>query len=273
MNLFKGKWENLGFVASSKADLILPFSRDLPLNDRLCYEIENATDVKVKEFKIPQNAYRVVLEVYVSFYENDEFWYGNPPNEHITANNPTDLAGNRPFREVVVSLDGEVIVNHTIHFDGRVYVKMQTLNVKLKKSLKRFLLYLYFDYLDQGNETSLSVTNVTLGFNDKKFKDIHAKSPRSSLKNLQKGEGVMVVKDNLVVNGVGSIQQIYNYDGSKFCYSRNISTLNSTILYDEVRNTCNKRAKSHFGYGFSRWWPFPARRTFLASHVIDPNGN
>ncbi|XWS10104.1 hypothetical protein CRYUN_Cryun39dG0047100 [Craigia yunnanensis] len=258
MNLFKGKWENLGFVVGSKADLIIPFSRDLPLNDRLCYEIENATDVKVKEFKIPQNAYRVVLEVYVSFYENDEFWYGNPPNEHITANNPTDLAGNGPFREVVISLDGEVgiywmkthklsfgdtnalnvwyidanlhlwldskstktegkllqqdivppnvssmsnfkglngtfatnttkfIVNHTVHFDDRVYVKMPTLNVKSNKSLKRFLLYLYFDYLDQGNETSLSVTNVILGFNDKKFKDIDAKSPRSSLKNLQK---------------------------------------------------------------------------------------
>ncbi|XWS10908.1 hypothetical protein CRYUN_Cryun38cG0038700 [Craigia yunnanensis] len=425
MKLFEGKGEYLGSGVGSKADLIIPFSRDLPLNDGLWYEIENATDIKVKEFEIPQNVYRAVLEVYVSFHENDEFWYGNPPNEYIAANNLTDLAGNGPFREVVVSLDGEVvgavwpftvvytgginpllwrpisaigsfdlptydieitpflgnildgkthklsfgvtnalnvwyidanlhlwldsksaktegklvqydivplgvlsvsdfkglngtfvtnttrfisltgwvkstygtvstkfiqnlsysnsmvmgkngnlqIVNQTIHFDDSVYAKMPTSNVKSQKSLKRFLLYLYSDYLDQGNGTSLSVANVTLGFNEKKFEDADARPPSSSLRNLQKGEGVMVVKDNLVVSGVGSTQQTYNYDGSKFCYFRNISSSNYTILYDEVGNTCNKRAKSHFGYGLSRWWPFPARRAFLASHVINPNGN
>ncbi|XVE50084.1 hypothetical protein DITRI_Ditri01bG0132900 [Diplodiscus trichospermus] len=423
MNLFKERGETLGSRVDSNADLIIPFSRDLPLNDGLWYEIENATDVKVKEFQIPQNVYRAVLEVYVSFHENDEFWYGNPPNEYIAANN-LSLAGNGPFREVVVSLDGELvgavwpftvvytgginpllwrpisaigsfdlptydieitpflgnildgkthklrfgvtnalnvwyidanlhlwldsktaktegkllqhdiaplgfssvsdfkglngtfvtnttrfisstgwvtstygtvttksiqnlsysnymvmgndgnlqIVNQTIHFDDSVYVKMPASNDKLKKSLKTFLFYLYSDYLDQGNRSSLSVANVTLGFNEK-LQDADAKSPSSSLRNLQKGKGVMVVKDNLVVSGVGSTQQTYNYDSSNFCYSRNISSSNYTILYDEVRNSCNKRAKSHFGYGLSRWWPFPAKRAVLASHVIDPNGN
>ncbi|XVF04366.1 hypothetical protein REPUB_Repub05bG0076200 [Reevesia pubescens] len=425
MNLFDEKRRNLGSGIDSKADLIIPFSRDLPLNDGLWYEIENATDVKVKEFEIPQNVYRALLEVYVSFHENDEFWYGNLPNEYIAANNLTGFAGNGPFREVVVSLDGEVvgaiwpftvvytgginpllwrpisaigsfdlptyeieitpflgnildgkthklsfsvtnalnvwyidanlhlwldsksektegkllqhdvvplgissvsdfkglngtfvtnttrfisstgwvkstygtvttksiqdlsysnsmvmgkdgnlqIINQTIHFDDSVYAKMPASNVISKKSLKRFLFYLYSDYLDQGNETSLSVANVTMGFNEKKFKDADARLPSSSLRNLQKGNGVMVVKDNLVVSGVASTQQTYNYDGSKFCYSRNVSSSNYTILYDKVGNTCNKRAKSNFGFGLTRWWPFPDRRAFLESHVIDPNGN
>ncbi|XP_059282308.1 peptide-N4-(N-acetyl-beta-glucosaminyl)asparagine amidase A [Lycium ferocissimum] len=96
-------------LGNSGADLILPISRNLPLNDGLWFEIENSTDVQSKEFKIPQNAYRAVLEIYVSFHENDEFWYGNLPNDYITANNRTDIAGNGAFREVLVSLDGDVI--------------------------------------------------------------------------------------------------------------------------------------------------------------------
>ncbi|GFP78668.1 peptide-n4-(n-acetyl-beta-glucosaminyl) asparagine amidase a [Phtheirospermum japonicum] len=89
------------------ADLILPISRNLPLNDGLWFEIENSTHVEKKEFKIPQNAYRAVLEVYVSFHEKDEFWYGNYPNEYISMNNlSTDgYSGNGPFREVIVQLD------------------------------------------------------------------------------------------------------------------------------------------------------------------------
>lgn len=93
----------------SKADLILPISRNLPLNDGLWFEIQNSTDVHSKEFNIPQNAYRAVLEVYVSPHENDEFWYTNYVNEYIVANNLTDVPGNGPFREVIVSLDGNVV--------------------------------------------------------------------------------------------------------------------------------------------------------------------
>ncbi|KAL6529662.1 hypothetical protein OROGR_015285 [Orobanche gracilis] len=91
------------------ADLILPISRSLPLNDGLWFEIRNSTDIKTKESKIPQNAYRAVLEVYVSFHEDDEFWYGNYPDEYISANNLTGAAGNGPFREVTVGLDNLAI--------------------------------------------------------------------------------------------------------------------------------------------------------------------
>ncbi|KAF6173999.1 hypothetical protein GIB67_039950 [Kingdonia uniflora] len=93
----------------SPADLVLPISRKLPLNDGLWFLIENSTDVQVKEFKVPRNAYRGVLEVYVSYHSSDEFWYGNPPNDYLAANNLTDTPGNGPFREVVVSLDGKVV--------------------------------------------------------------------------------------------------------------------------------------------------------------------
>lgn len=100
---------NSGSGFSSHADLILPISRKLPLNDGLWFQIENSTDIQLKEFKIPQNAYRTVLEVFVSFHSSDEFWYTNPPNEYLIANNLTGFDGNGAFREVVVSLDGMVV--------------------------------------------------------------------------------------------------------------------------------------------------------------------
>ncbi|KAG2294712.1 hypothetical protein Bca52824_041381 [Brassica carinata] len=88
--------------------MIVPISRSLPLNDGLWFEISSSSDSKRKEIKIPRNVYRAVLEVYVSFHENDEFWYGNLPNDFITANNLSAAGGNGPFREVVVTLDGKV---------------------------------------------------------------------------------------------------------------------------------------------------------------------
>lgn len=98
---------NPGF--GSPADLILPLSRSLPLNSGLWFEIQNSTDVQSKEIAVPMNAYRAVIEVYVSPHQNDEFWYGNPPNEYIERNNISGMAGNGAFREVVVSLDGNVV--------------------------------------------------------------------------------------------------------------------------------------------------------------------
>ncbi|KAA3472362.1 peptide-N4-(N-acetyl-beta-glucosaminyl)asparagine amidase A-like [Gossypium australe] len=308
---------NLGSGIGSKADLIIPFSKDLPLNDGLWYKIENSTDIKVKEFEIPQNVYQVVLEVYESFHENDE--YGNPPSGIIpqlwrpisaigsfdlptyeieitpflgfgsktkgkllhhsiaplSVSSVIDVEGlNGTFvtkatrsisstgwikssygtittkstqdlsyrNSMVMAKDGNLqIVNQKIHFDDRVHSKMPGFNLKPKKSLKRFVFNIYSDYINQGNGTSLTVANVTLGFNEKKFK--------YKVRNLQKGNGFMVVKDNLVVNGVGNTQQIYKYGGFKYCYCRNVSSSNYTILYDEIGYTCSRRAKHHLDYG------------------------
>ncbi|KAI3457373.1 hypothetical protein Pfo_014036 [Paulownia fortunei] len=399
-----GKLDN-GF--GSGADLILPISRNLPLKDGLWFEIKNSTDVESKEFKIPQNAYRAVLEVYVSFHENDEFWYGNYPNEYISANNLTGVPGNGPFREVVVSLDSLVvgavwpftviytggvnpllwrpitgigsfdlpsydieitpflgkildgkthklafsvrnalnvwyidanlhlwldkksvktqgklleysdsplslsllsnctgfdglfitnvsrsiissgwvksshgvvttkslqgftytnamvmgndgnlqILNQVINFNGSVNTKMPSSSVRFTNSLKKFSLYLHSDNIDKGNGTYDSVANVTLGIDEKRQKTSEFGISTSRLKNLQNAQGYMLVKGNLVVSGLGSTQQEYHYTSDKYCYFRNVSSSNYTILHDEESNTCR-----HHG-----WWPSFPRRNFLGS--------
>ncbi|KAG6527882.1 peptide-N4-(N-acetyl-beta-glucosaminyl)asparagine amidase A-like [Zingiber officinale] len=94
---------------STPADLVLPLSRSLPLNDGLWFLIQNSTDVQSTKLAIPVNTYRAVLEVYVSFHSADEFWYTNPPNVYLSENNITYLPGNGAFREVIASLDGEVL--------------------------------------------------------------------------------------------------------------------------------------------------------------------
>ncbi|WOL02087.1 hypothetical protein Cni_G10806 [Canna indica] len=94
---------------ASPADLVLPISRSLPLNDGLWFLIQNTTDVQSAKLAIPTNTYRAVLEVYLSFHSKDEFWYTNPPNIYLSENNITDFPGNGPFREVTTSLDGKVV--------------------------------------------------------------------------------------------------------------------------------------------------------------------
>ncbi|EXC18466.1 hypothetical protein L484_018647 [Morus notabilis] len=405
------------------ADLILPISRNLPLNDGLWFEIENSTDLSLKEVKIPQNAYRAVLEVYVSFHENDEFWYSNVINEYIDANNLTNTPGNGPFREVVVSLDGELvgaiwpftviytggvnpllwrpitgigsfnlpsydieitpflgrvldgksheisfnvtnalnvwyvdanlhlwldekslrtegevlkhvslplvvslvsnftglngtfltsisrsvksagwvkssygnittgftqdfyfsnsmvmgnngdmqIVDQSIYFNDSVDANLpHSSQVHSLRSQKKFSFYMYSNVFDQGNESSLYITNVTLGLHEKKFKGSSRLGfATSNLENLQRCQGNMVVKKNLVVSGLGSTQQVYKYNGDDLCYLRNISSSNYTILYDHGGSQCRKKAESHFGFGFHKLWPFHARRVSLASGLLE----
>ncbi|XP_044975403.1 peptide-N4-(N-acetyl-beta-glucosaminyl)asparagine amidase A-like [Hordeum vulgare subsp. vulgare] len=91
------------------ADLIVPISRSLPLNDGQWFAVQNATDVQSKSLSIPSNTYRAVLEVFVSFHSSDEFWYTNPPNEYIEANNLSSVPGNGAFREVIVKVDDHVV--------------------------------------------------------------------------------------------------------------------------------------------------------------------
>ncbi|CAN1185248.1 Peptide-N4-(N-acetyl-beta-glucosaminyl)asparagineamidase A [Linum perenne] len=98
---------------NAAADLILPISRyssRLSLNDGLWYQVSNSTQLVSNEVTVPSNVYRAVLEVYISPHGDDEFWYTNYPNDYIIANNVSrKTPGNGPFREVVVSLDGDVI--------------------------------------------------------------------------------------------------------------------------------------------------------------------
>ncbi|XP_059292705.1 peptide-N4-(N-acetyl-beta-glucosaminyl)asparagine amidase A-like [Lycium ferocissimum] len=394
--------EELGHFDSG-ADLTIPISRNSQLNDGLWFEIENSTDVQSKDFKIPQNVYRAVLEVYVSFHENDESWYANPPNEYITSINLT-IPGNGAFREVVVSLDDMVVgvvwpftviytgganplfwrpisgigsfdlpsydieitpllgkildenthkisfrvadalnvwyVDANLHLwldgkskktEGRLlkyscpplsfslrtnftsldgsFITNASRSVKLTgrvrssygtittessqdlsysnymvmgnegnlqivdqiiefndtvsssvhslKSFKKFLFQWYSDNVDQGNQSYASISNLTLGLDEKRVKGSKYGSLVSSVKNMQKAQGYMLVKGQLVVNGLGSTQQVYKYKEDLCCYSRNISSSNYTILYDKVRNGCSKSTRSHWPLRIGKMWSLP----------------
>lgn len=385
------------------ADLIIPISRNLPLNDGLWFEVENSADVQSKKVVIPKNVYRAVLEVYVSYHENDEFWNTNLPNDYLIANNLTKtLPGNGPFREVLVTLDGELvgavwpftvvftgginpllwrpisaigsfnlpsydieitpflgrlldgqahnfgfsvknslnvwyidanlhlwldanveetkaqlfehkakpltlssrsdftgldgvfftgasrlivssgwvsssngnittsliqrfdfknfmalrnngdkqIVNQTIEFNTSVLAdspSSPSLPLYRSESYKNFPLFLYTNQDDQGNNSYTLFSNVTLGFNEDKILAIGEESSSSYLRNKQYAEGTMVVKGNLVVSGLGSTHQVYEYDegNGKFCYFRNVSSHNYTILYDEVRDKCKSNDQNY----------------------------
>ncbi|GAU41468.1 hypothetical protein TSUD_237180 [Trifolium subterraneum] len=388
-----------GLLKKTSQDLILPISRNLPLNDGLWFQIQNSTDVSLKEFIIPQNAYRAVLEVYISFHENDETWYSNPPNEYLVANNLTDTPGNGPFREVVITLD-EIVVGSVWPFtviytggvnpllwrpitgigsfdlpsydieitpflgtilDGKTHLfrfsVTNALNVwfidanlhlwldgkssrtegkllnyidnplveslvfdfnglngtfltSAKKSFlstgwvnssfgnittsfvqdfdyynsmvmaknggkqtvnqiivfndsvlaklpspfrdlvddtnRKFSLYLDSEVLEQDNDDTsyLSISNFTLGIDEKMSNSQDYGFSNSILNNLQGGQGRMVVKKDMVVSAVGETHQDYKYTSNEYCYFRKIGSSNYTILYDEVKDSCNKKCHS-----------------------------
>ncbi|KAI5017140.1 hypothetical protein ZWY2020_037518 [Hordeum vulgare] len=81
--------------ATAPADLIVPVSRALPLDGGLWFPIQSAAGVASKSVALPSNAYRAVLELYVSFHQDDELWYKNQPGYQ-----------NGPFREVTARVDG-----------------------------------------------------------------------------------------------------------------------------------------------------------------------
>ncbi|XP_061996812.1 peptide-N4-(N-acetyl-beta-glucosaminyl)asparagine amidase A [Rosa rugosa] len=100
--------QKLGIVVPEEpADLIVPISDD---GDRgFWFRIDSESDLPSKQIQLPRNTRRVVLELYVSFHGNDEFWYSNPPNLYITTNNLTTGRGNGAYREIFVTVDGELV--------------------------------------------------------------------------------------------------------------------------------------------------------------------
>ena len=94
-------------VDESPADLIIPISDD---GERgFWFKVESEKDLHSRSIKIPRNSRRAVLELYVSFHGDDEFWYTNPPNSYITANGLKTGRGNGAYREVYVTIDGQVV--------------------------------------------------------------------------------------------------------------------------------------------------------------------
>ncbi|KAE8689619.1 Ankyrin repeat family protein, putative isoform 1 [Hibiscus syriacus] len=93
-------------------DLIIPISSD---GERgFWFKVESESDVHIKKVKIPRNTLQVVLELYVSFHGNDEFWYSNPPYSYIRMNNLTTGRGNGAYREVFVTIDGKFIGSEVV---------------------------------------------------------------------------------------------------------------------------------------------------------------
>ncbi|CAK8538344.1 unnamed protein product [Lathyrus sativus] len=89
------------------ADLIIPVSENGKRG--FWFRLEKERELRVKRLRIPRNTYKAVLELYVSFHGNDEFWYSNPPNSYIKTNGLTTRRGNGAYREVYVTIDGEVV--------------------------------------------------------------------------------------------------------------------------------------------------------------------
>ncbi|KAF9611951.1 hypothetical protein IFM89_037171 [Coptis chinensis] len=54
-----------------------------------------------------------------------------------------------------------------------------------------------------------------------------------ALKNVHNGQGSIVVKGNLVTSGLGSTQQVYNYDGTGGCFFRNVNEFSLAIKKEE----------------------------------------
>ncbi|EEF41483.1 Peptide-N4-(N-acetyl-beta-glucosaminyl)asparagine amidase A, putative [Ricinus communis] len=92
-------------VYETPSDLIIPIS-SFHDNRGYWFRIEDESDVQYKKLRFPRNTRKAVLELYVSFHGNDEFWYSNPSNTYIRMNNLTSLRGNGAFREVFFTIDG-----------------------------------------------------------------------------------------------------------------------------------------------------------------------
>ncbi|KAI3986845.1 hypothetical protein MKX01_014546 [Papaver californicum] len=103
----KGTYKGGSFTNETSPDLIIPVSDNG--DEGFWFRIQNESDIHSKTIQIPQNTKKAVLEIYVSFHGNDEFWYSNPPNSYILSNNLTTQRGNGPFRQVFVTVDGVAV--------------------------------------------------------------------------------------------------------------------------------------------------------------------
>ncbi|KAK4343578.1 hypothetical protein RND71_036672 [Anisodus tanguticus] len=97
----------LGSLDDRPADLILPISANG--DNGLWFRIESDSGLYGKRVIIPRNTYKAVMEIYVSFHGNDEFWYSNPPDSYIQMNNLTTKRGHGAYREVLLKIDENLV--------------------------------------------------------------------------------------------------------------------------------------------------------------------
>lgn len=110
---FGGRKLGLGFgnlgsdVYEEPADVVIPVAADG--KQGFWFRIENQSVRGSRKIAIPMNARRIVLELYVSSHDDDEFWYSNPPTEYLEMNKMSTSRGNGAYREVVVKIDGTLV--------------------------------------------------------------------------------------------------------------------------------------------------------------------
>ncbi|KAJ4777567.1 Peptide-N4-(N-acetyl-beta-glucosaminyl)asparagine amidase A [Rhynchospora pubera] len=97
--------EDESLESKNPADMIIPIAEE-KADTGFWFRIHNGSHMRFTQFGIPSNTFRAVLEIFVSFHGNDEFWYTNPPDSYIKKNNLTTCRGNAAFREVFVTVDG-----------------------------------------------------------------------------------------------------------------------------------------------------------------------
>ncbi|XP_008794299.2 peptide-N4-(N-acetyl-beta-glucosaminyl)asparagine amidase A-like [Phoenix dactylifera] len=102
---------------SEPADLIVPVSNPNGYyRSGFWLRIDNETHVPSTAITIPRNTYRAVLEIFVSYHGDDEFWYTNPlrsayRHQPLPSNLSTPRA-NGGFRQVYATVDGRFVGGH-----------------------------------------------------------------------------------------------------------------------------------------------------------------
>ncbi|MCE3049218.1 hypothetical protein HAX54_044410, partial [Datura stramonium] len=119
--------------------------------------------------------------------------------------------------------------------------------------------------IDGSFLTNASRSITLIGWVKSSYGNISTKSAQGRYSNYM---GYMLVKGRLVVSGLGSSQQVYKYKDDSCFYSRNISSSNYTILHDKVSDSCPRSILSRWPFSFGKLWSVPARRVFLASHLV-----
>ncbi|GJT65097.1 peptide-N(4)-(N-acetyl-beta-glucosaminyl) asparagine amidase A-like protein [Tanacetum coccineum] len=108
--------EELGLYPYDKAaDVIVPISVSNGVNEGFWFRIKDEFDVKTKDVEFSKKTYKAVLEVYVSFHGDDEFWYMNPSDEYVERNGLDTGRAHGAYREVLVTIDG-VLVGGVVPF-------------------------------------------------------------------------------------------------------------------------------------------------------------
>ncbi|KAG0476934.1 hypothetical protein HPP92_013321 [Vanilla planifolia] len=99
------------------ADIILPVSNPQGYSGSggFWFRINNETHTENAAIALPINAYRAILEVFVSYHGDDEFWYTNPLRSaylNRPVGNLSTPRTNGGFRQLFVNIDGKFAGGH-----------------------------------------------------------------------------------------------------------------------------------------------------------------